>query len=257
MYPIRVLVKFFIIFLASWPRAYSQDIKNLTIEKSSQSLEHLLKESKDSPYSSNVLANLALKELDENKLGPARAHIERSLFLNPLNIQAYKIKAAIIEKVFKKDAGATYQNGLPSYFYFLDFIPYILSLFLAALSFLFFAFILAKTKKTESLIYMKSPQWRLRSLLAFLLFSAFITLFIAKNTSSQTTWVCLLEDSVLYTGPQKSFNVSARLPLGACTKVLEQTKEWLSLAPYSKNPGWIPRSQTEIVRGKGFDALTD
>lgn len=207
---------------------------------------------------SSLNYNLALNHLEAGKLGLAKAHIERSLFINPLRNDSAALKSSINEQIAKSinlplkesiSFPARLFNKIPPV---VSYILLITAVFLLSLSF-------AKLHFKEKSTFKEDPQLKAKALGSlFLLFLA-TSLYISKEIYSAQTWACVVSDSApLYTGPDENdFTQTASIPLGNCMTVTNISAGWVALTPQKYRSGWTKRSDILLINRYKIDPSTN
>jgi hypothetical protein len=217
-----------------------------------ESLEKYLSQN---PKDSSAFFNLSLLQNKKKQLGSALANSERSLFLNPLNFKARSLKTNILESI--KDKSSKRLEEVPILHQIFDFLPSTLLFTACLVSLLGFALKLGKLRHKELKTFKNQPEERLNAGLIFALFLCLSALFISKSYFQNQTWACITSDSTpLHTGPAtQKFPQVSTLNEGDCARVIFLSKNWVSLKPQYRNPGWTQKAHLLIVRGNKFDPL--
>lgn len=111
-------------------------------------------------------------------------------------------------------------------------------------------FVYAKQRFWEKTHFKKNSNWRFRTLLAALTLIVVGSAYLFKLKAQSDTWACLLQDANLYSGIGEDYSLNAKLPQGACVKVVKLKEGWISLSPEYSAGGWTQKASVQIVRGK-------
>lgn len=124
----------FIIFCLNWPTISFSEVE---VDANKIQLDV-----KKNPQNDLAWYNSSLKNLQEGKLGQARADVEKAIFLNPLNFEAKKLKQEILDGLYNLPSWTGREELIPDFYYYFDYVPEVLFLVLSLLALGVFVFCL-------------------------------------------------------------------------------------------------------------------
>lgn len=218
----------------------------------SENMKALLQED---PDDSAALYNLALIEQKAGNTALSLALAEKSLYTNPINFDAIKLKNLSAEKLAATSSGQI--ESVPTVYRVLDMLPYFLLLGVCGVSLVIFAYSLGILRYQENISFRAQPQKRLQSALLAAASAVCLALLFFKTQSQGEVWACVVsKEAQLFTGPSaKDFPQVSSLETGNCSKAVRIDEAWISLSPSNKSSGWTLKNQVLVVRGNKFDPL--
>lgn len=232
----------FIIFCFNWPTISFSKV-------TAKGVDEIQLDLKNNPKNDLAWFNSSLKNFQESELGKARADIEKSIFLNPLNFESKKLKEKILNKLYELPSWTGREELIPDTYYYFDYVPEMLFILLLVLSLCLLVYAYSKQRFLEKTYFKKNPEWRSKVLIAGVLTLFIGALYLYKIKTQADKWACLVKEAELYSGMGEEYSLSSKLPEGACVKVISSKGDWISLGPEYSSGGWTHKNRVEIVRG--------